>query len=112
MSKYDLYLNDILRAIALIEKSLKGKKFEDFKKQQDLIDANAMRLQIIGESSTKLPNSLKKKHKEVDWNKLTQTRNILSHAYFAINVNLLWDIINKQIPLIKKTIQDMKKELK
>ena len=55
MSRYELYLNDILIAIDLIEKSIKNKDFKKFKSNRESIDANSMRLQIIGESISKLP---------------------------------------------------------
>jgi uncharacterized protein with HEPN domain len=49
MSRYNLYINDILRTIELIEKDTRSKSLEKFKSNKTLIDATAMRLQIIGE---------------------------------------------------------------
>jgi uncharacterized protein with HEPN domain len=110
MLKYDLYLNDILRAIELIENSLRDKKFEDFEKNPDLVDSNSMRLQVIGESISKIPSTLRNKYKEVEWEKFIQTRNIISHAYFAVNKKILWDLIKKDIPKFKKIMVKIKKE--
>jgi len=112
MSKYDLYLNDILRAIDLIESSLKDKSMNDFESNRDLIDALSMRLQIIGESINKLPKKIIDKYKEVDWQRFLQTRNIISHSYFAVNPKILWLIIKRNIPLLKNQILKIKKELK
>ena len=112
MSRYDLYLNDILRAIDLIEKSIKNKDFKKFKSNRESIDANSMRLQIIGESISKLPKELKERYKEVSWEKYLQTRNIISHAYFAVSVEIIWKILKKEIPRLKKAIKEIKEELK
>ena len=112
MSQYELYLNDILRTIKLIENSIKNKEFKEFEKNADLIDSNSMRLQIIGESINRLPDNIKKRHKEVSWKKLIQTRNIISHAYFAINKIILWDVIKKEVPKLKKVVLKIKQELK
>ena len=101
MSRYKLYLNDILRAIKLIEISTKGKNLEKFKSNKDLIDANAMRLQIIGESIRKLPSQIRNKYNKVEWKDYLKTRNIISHAYFAVNPEILWSIIKKKIPKLK-----------
>ncbi|MGD9275661.1 MAG: DUF86 domain-containing protein [Candidatus Pacearchaeota archaeon] len=103
MSEYNLYLNGILRAIHRIENSVKNKDFEKFK-QDDIIDATSMRLQIIGESIRKLDAGLKRKYK-LNWEKYLQTRNIISHAYFAVNPKILWSIIKKDIPKLKKVIK-------
>jgi len=106
MFRYNLYLNDIMRAIDRIEKSAKNKSFREFKVDNELIDATSMRLQVIGESISKL-GKLKEKYKEVDWQKYLQTRNIISHAYFAVNLEILWSIITKNIPELKKQINEI-----
>jgi len=105
MSGYNLYLNDILRAIEKIKKSVKGRNFEDFKSDDELVDATSMRLQIIGESISKLDETFRKKYSYVDWQKYLQTRNIISHAYFAVNLEILWSIITKNIPELKKQLK-------
>ena len=112
MSKYKLYLNDILRAIDLIEKSTKEKEFNEFKSNMELIDASAMRIQIIGESLKKLSKLLKEKYKKVDWERYIQIRNIISHAYFAVNTKIIWSIIKDEIPKLKKAINEVIKNEK
>ena len=112
MSKYELYLNEILRAIELIEKSIKGKSFEEFKSNRETIDANSMRLQIIGESISKLPEEIILKYKEIKWKEFLHTRNIISHAYFAVNAKIVWLILKEDVPKLKEVIQKIKKELK
>ncbi len=112
MSKYDLYLNEILRAIELIEKSITGKSFDEFKSNRETIDANSMRLQIIGESISKLSKETISKHKKINWREFLQTRNIISHAYFAVNAKIIWSILKEEIPKLKKEIKQIKEELK
>ena len=104
MSKYKLYLNDISRAIKRIDDSIKNKTFKEFKQDYGLIDATSMRLQVIGESISKLPSELKKKYSGIEWGRYLQTRNIISHAYFAVNLEFLWLIITNEIPKLKKAI--------
>lgn len=112
MSKYNLYLNEILRTIELIEKSIIGKSFEEFKSNREIIDANSMRLQIIGESISKLPKETILKYNEINWREFRQTRNIISHAYFAVNTKIVWLILIEEIPKLKKVIKQIKEELK
>ena len=110
MSRYELYLNDILRAIEKIEDSLKNKNETLFIKDNDLIDASCMRLQIIGESANKIPKEIKKKYKDINWERLSKLRNIISHAYFKINSKLIWSIIQHDIPTLKNQIQKIKEK--
>lgn len=104
MSKYNLYINDILRTISNIEESTNKKSFENFSLDKNLIDATAMRLQIIGESLKKIPSKFKE-NKKINWKDLEDLRNIISHAYFKINSALLFDIIKNKIPELKKEIK-------
>jgi len=110
MSKYDLYLNEILRAIDLTEKSIYDASYEEFESNQDLIDATAMRLQIIGESIKKLPAKFKQ-NKQIKWEDLQKLRNIISHAYFKINAQIVFDTVKNYLPELKKEIQRLKSTL-
>lgn len=103
MLKYKLYLKDILRAVKDIEENLNKKNFKKFIKDKNLIDATAMRLQIIGESLKKIPKTFKKS-KDIKWEDLEDLRNIISHAYFKISPDLLFDIAKVEIPKLKKEI--------
>lgn len=107
MSRYNLYINDILRTIELIEKDTRSKSLEKFKSNKTLIDATAMRLQIIGESIKKLPSKFKK-DKEVRWKELQELRNIISHAYFLINPIIIYETIKNKIPSLKQAILKIK----
>lgn len=110
MSKYKLYLNDILAAINQIEKSLSLKTKQYFEKDIDAAEATSMRLQIIGESIKNIPTSMKKNYKEINWDNFIRFRNIISHVYFRIDKDMLWDVVKNEIPKLKKIIKEMKNE--
>ena len=107
MLKYKIYLDDILGAIAQIEKSLMSKSREYFEKDFDASEATAMRLQIIGESIHKLPKELKEKYNEIDWDNFVRFRNTISHAYFKVNKELLWNTAKGDLMELKKVVRRM-----
>lgn len=113
MSKYNLYLGEILRSIEIIEKYNLNTKinYNKFLKDTLLFDATSMRLQIIGESLNSLSKKILGEIKDVDVRRFLQTRNIVSHAYFAIKPEIIWYIAVKDIPKLKKEIIKIKKEL-
>jgi len=110
MLKYKLYLSDILKVIGQIEKSLGSKTREYFDKDFDIADATAMRMQVIGESIHKLPKELKRKNNDVNWGDFVVFRNVISHAYFKVNKDMLWNTIKYDIPELKKVVRRMKNE--
>jgi len=109
MLKYKLYLKDIERAIRNIEDSIKNSDFNTFSNNLDMVDSNAMRIQIIGESLKNIPLSFWKSP-QINIKAFIDFRNIISHAYFKINPVLLWDIIKNKIPLLKKGVEGILKE--
>jgi uncharacterized protein with HEPN domain len=107
MSESDLYLNDIKRMIKSIEETTKGKSFNDFLKDPNLSDASTLRLQIIGESIKKLSKKSKKKHLEI-WRNFEKTRDVISHDYFTLNPQIIWDKVTIELPELKKFINKTK----
>ena len=110
MQKYELYLNQILENIEKIENSFKGKNKENFKRDVDLIDMTLMRIQVIGENISKLPFEIKKKYPEVKWERIKDSRNIISHAYSNVNKEIIWDLIKIELPKLKEAINEISKK--
>ena len=104
MPNYKLCLKDILEAINKIEESLGNLSKEEFKKNIDKIDATIMRIQVIGENIKKLPREFKNKYKGIEWEKIAETRDIISHAYFKVNLDIIWDLIKNKLPKLKEEI--------
>jgi len=108
MLNYNIYIKDILDAIERIEKSLKRLDKKAFEKDRDIIDATFMRIQVIGESIKKLPLEFKKKHEEINWKKFEETRDIISHAYSKVNMDIIWNLIKNKLPNLKDSIKKIK----
>jgi uncharacterized protein with HEPN domain len=99
-------LNDILEAIEHIEKyAVKGQTaFEG----DELIQVWFLRhLQIIGEASRSLPSSLKDSHPEIPWAKIIGMRHILVHDYFGIDLSLVWNVVERELPGLKKHLTNI-----
>lgn len=112
MLKYKLYLKEILNAIEKIEDSLKDKNKEDFDKDEILKDATYMRIQIIGENINNLPKSIKDKYPNVKWNRIKDSRDIISHAYSYVHSELIWSLIKTELPKLKEVINEISKKEK
>ncbi len=106
MSRYDLNLNLIGEMIGRIESDL-NKSLED----KTVWDAMLMRFQVIGENIDKLPRDATKKHNEVNWKKFYFHRNLISHLYNEVPMEVIMVMIN-ELPILKKAIAKIKRELK
>ena len=112
MKKRDFrdYLQDILDAVNDIEVFVDGMSFEQFTKDKKTLNAVVRSIEIIGEASKNIPDSLKAKYRELPWKKMTGMRDKLIHGYFGVDVETLWKAVNENIPPLKKSILKMLKD--
>lgn len=112
MKRNDLiYIKEILEQIGLIQEYTKGISEAIFKHDLNLRDATLRRLEIIGEASKQVSEKTKKKYPEIEWKSISGTRDILIHSYFGVDVKLVWRIVKKDIPVLKKQMKKIEKEL-
>ncbi len=100
-------LKDILEAIEHIEKyAAKGRAVFE------LIQIWFLQyLQIIGEASRALSANIRESHPEVPWTKIIGMRNILVHNYFEIDLPVVWNAVERELPELKRQLTSMIKEL-
>ncbi len=106
MKKNNLvYVDDILSAIKKINKYCKNVKKDSFMKNELLMDAVVRNLEIIGEASSKLAASFKKKHGKVEWRKIIGMRNRIIHAYDTVNFEIVWNVVKEDLPALKEKLK-------
>ena len=104
---YRLYLNDILQAIAKINGYVQGQTLDQFKADSLTIDAVALNLMIIGEASRNIPDEIQRQYPAVDWRNIVGLRNIITHEYFRLNLDRIWNVIEVELPLLRDHISNI-----
>ncbi len=105
-----IFLQHILESIERIEEFTKNISKEDFLKSTETQDAVIRRLEIIGEATKNLPKGFIQKYPEIPWGELARLRDKLIHGYFGVDLNLTFEIVNKDLPKLKKQISKIVKE--
>lgn len=106
------FLMDILDSIEKIENFVEGFDFEEFSKDQKTIYAVLRALEIIGEATKNLPNSLKVEHPEVPWRNMAGFRDKVVHGYFGVDLEVVWDTVVDDAPSLKPLIAKILDETK
>jgi uncharacterized protein with HEPN domain len=101
---FKVFLKDILQAIERIEEYARGLTYEEFCKKQLVQDGIVRNLEIIGEAVKHLPKDVQNKHPTVEWKKIAGLRDILIHAYFGVDRDIVWDVVINKIPQLKQQI--------
>lgn len=107
-----LFIEDILNNINDIKsfsKKLTKEEFENDKLRQNAIIRS---LEIIGEAAKNIPDSFREKHPNIPWREIAGFRDILSHAYFGVKMDRVWNIIEKDLSVLKKEIEKIKLSIK
>jgi uncharacterized protein with HEPN domain len=101
------YLRDMLenanRAIQFTE----GMNFESFSKDEKTVYAVIRAVEIIGEATRNIPEEIRTKYPEIPWRDASNMRNKLVHRYFGINLEVIWQTINEDLPMLADTIQEI-----
>jgi len=108
---YKAYLKDILEAIDRIESYITNLTFDDFSESRLYQDAIVRNLEIIGEAVKRLPEKIIDKYPEIEWKKIAGLRDILIHAYFGIDTEIVWDVVKNKIPELKDQIFFIQSEI-
>ena len=84
----------------------KGLSQSDFESDGKTQRAVYMSLHQIGEMTGRLPEAFKTLHPTLPWRGIRQTRNIISHEYIKIDMDIIWQTIAQSIPHFRKAIAD------
>lgn len=68
-------------------------------------------LEIIGEATKNIPESMRDKYPEVPWKSMVGLRDKLVHAYFRVRLELIRNIVSESLPPLKKAFQQISLEL-
>jgi uncharacterized protein with HEPN domain len=100
-----LYIEDIIESIEAIESYLNGLEYQTFIENRMVYAATIRGLEIIGEAVGKISQTLKEKYTEIDYRTIKDFRNVLAHAYFGVDMEIVWMIATDKIPELKQNIQ-------
>jgi uncharacterized protein with HEPN domain len=106
MKDDSVYLHHILDSIASIESyTIDGK--ETFFRTPMIRDAAVRNFEIIGEAVRNISLTLKDQNLQIDWKEITRMRNKLIHEYFGVNMVLVWDAVENDLPRLKSQLVDI-----
>jgi uncharacterized protein with HEPN domain len=108
---YRLYIDDILEAITKIETYIKRASFDTFSKDSKTIDAVVRNFQIIGEAAKHIPEEIRKKYQHVPWKEMAGMRDKLTHEYYGVKLDVVWETLKKRLPEVKAQIKKVLEEM-
>ena len=105
MSRDDAYLIDILESSRAALEYMRGKTRGQFSKDPLLQDAVVRRLEIIGEAAGRVSTATQKRYPKLPWQAMKGTRNRVIHEYDSIQLDIIWDIVQHDLPFLVKELE-------
>jgi uncharacterized protein with HEPN domain len=84
-----------------------GRSREDLDHDRMLVLAIIKDVEIIGEAASRTTAATRSAHPEIPWAQIVAMRNRLIHAYFDIDVQVVWDTVTVDLPELIAVIEPL-----
>lgn len=91
------------RAISLAEE----REREELDADDVLILALTRLLEILGEAARGVSEETKRKHPDIPWSAMAATRDRLIHGYFAVDLDIVWQIVKQDLPPVVQALNQL-----
>ncbi len=106
-----LYIEDIINSIKKIKRYTAGMSFGDFIRDEKTIDAVIRNLEVVGEAAKNVPEEIRQKYPQIPWKEVAGMRDRLIHAYFGVDLEIVWQTIVSDLPKLEsELVKIIKKE--
>jgi uncharacterized protein with HEPN domain len=103
MRQFRERLQDILEAIEQIELE-RAKGREAFNSTPLIQVWMVHHLMMIGEAVRGIDPAIRQRHPSVPWREIAGMRNVLVHDYFRVNLEIVWETVDKHLPALKENV--------
>ena len=103
MKKDRPYLEHIVDSISAIESFVAGGR-DEFLEKRLIHDAVIRNFEIIGEAANQLSLALRE-CEIVPWGRIIAFRNRLIHGYWSVDLILVWDVVVRDLPTLKREVE-------
>lgn len=108
--EWRLRLEDIVVAAASIESYVRGMNFQAFCADRKTVDAVVRNLEVIGEAARHVPDEIRSRASAVAWEDMSDMRNVLIHEYFGVDLPILWNTIQSDLPPVAAALASILEE--
>jgi len=104
--EWGFYLDDMIQFSEKVLAYSEGLDQESFEADVKTYDATVRNLELIGEAATHIPDAIRESFSSIPWRQVVATRNRPIHGYLGIDNEILWSIIQDDIPVL---LQELKR---
>ena len=80
----------------------------EFDRRNMAFDAIVRNVEVMGEAAGKLPEHVRSAAPEVPWEAIIGMRHRIAHAYFGIDPDILWDVVDHEVPILIQALNKLR----
>ncbi len=104
---WQLYIQDMIEFSGKVLSYTEGLDQKRFIAGTLVYDATLRNLELIGEAATLVPGEVREAHPEIQWRRIIATRNRLAHSYLGMDDDVIWDIIQTDVPNLLPALRNV-----
>ena len=105
LREWRFYVTDMIEFGEKVLSYTQGLDQAGFVSDERVYDATLRNLELIGEAATHVPMEVRAAHPKIEWRRAIGTRNRLAHGYLGIDDDVIWDIIQTDVPNLLLALQ-------
>lgn len=111
LREWRFYIEDMVGFCGKVLSYTQGLDVNSFAGSGMHYDATLRNIELVGEAATHIPDSIRQAHPQIAWRKIIATRNRLIHGYLGIDNDVLWSIVQSDIPQLLRQLLDLQIQL-
>lgn len=104
-----MFLQDIILCCEKISGYIENLTLEQLLEDSKTYDAVVRNLEIIGEAAKNISDGTRQRMPSIPWRNIAGMRDFITHVYFGIDNDILWDVIQNKIPKLKEVMKNFLK---
>ena len=102
-----LYIEDMIEFGERVLSYNEGLDQDNFLADRRTYDATLRNIELIGEAASHVPDYVREAHPDIPWRRIVGTRNRVAHGYLGIDNDVVWDIIQTDVPDLLPRLREM-----
>ena len=104
---YLVYIEDMLDAMDKAEMAVQEVDYDRFADDFMINFVVVRALEIVGEAAKRLPMAFRDQYPDIPWKKMAGMRDRIIHGYDKVNLEIVWQVIQKDVPQVKPLLQQI-----